>query len=82
MAVVPRSFITLGASLLSARAAARLRREDHEATQADVFDSLIQNLARGSAWKAVGVEAGMSYESFQANVPSSPTPTWRGTSSG
>jgi hypothetical protein len=46
-----------------------LRREDHEASQADVFDDLIQNLAQASAWKAVGVEPGMSYESFQANVP-------------
>jgi hypothetical protein len=69
MAVVPRSFITFGASLLSARTASRLRREDHEATQASVFKNLIPNLARGSAWRAVGIEPGMSYESFQANVP-------------
>jgi GH3 auxin-responsive promoter len=70
MAVVPRSLLTIGASLLSARAAMRLRRKrDSGAVQEKVFEQLIPKLAQGSAWKAAGVEPGMSYEAYREKVP-------------
>jgi hypothetical protein len=70
MAVVPRSFLTIGARLLSARAAMRLRREKGgAAAQRRVFGNLISNLARGSAWSGAGIEAGMGYGAFRAKVP-------------
>jgi hypothetical protein len=70
MAVVPRSFLTLGASLLSARASGRLRRErDAGGTQEIVLGNLIRNLAGGSVWSEAGVEAGMSRDAFCRKVP-------------
>lgn len=70
MAVVPRSFLTVGASLLSARAAVRLRRErDAAAVQEAVLEKLIPNLAGGFVWSHAGVEAGMSHEEFRKRVP-------------
>jgi hypothetical protein len=70
MAFVPRSFLTIGASLLSARAAARLRREgDVRAAQSAVFDGLIREFACCSAWKAAGVEPAMAHEVFRERLP-------------
>jgi hypothetical protein len=70
MAVVPRSFLTLGAGLLSARASARLRRErDASGVQADVLDNLIPKLAIGYVWNHAGIEAGMTHEDFRRRVP-------------
>jgi GH3 auxin-responsive promoter len=70
MPAVPRSLLTIGASLLSARAAARLRRKGEALGQQDkVFDQLIPMLARGSAWEAAGVEAAMTYDDYRDRVP-------------
>jgi hypothetical protein len=70
MAVVPRSFLTIGASLLSARAASRLRRQrDAARVQESVLDNLIPHLAGGYVWSQVGMEAGMTHEEFRKKVP-------------
>lgn len=70
MPAVPRVLIEIGASLLSARAAMRLRSAPEPARQQEnVFHSLIQNLSRGSAWWGAGIAPGMAYESFRKIVP-------------
>jgi hypothetical protein len=70
MALVPRSLLTIGASLLSARAAMRLKRQkDPEVAQEAVFKALIPDLARASVWKAAGVMGDMDYEAFRRRVP-------------
>jgi hypothetical protein len=70
MAVVPRSLLTFGAGLLSARAAARLRRQSNaHAAQAAVFERLIPGLARASVWHGLGTEAKMTHDSFRARIP-------------
>jgi hypothetical protein len=48
----------------------RLRRQrDSEAIQERVFEGLIPKLARASAWKAAGVEPGMTHEAYRSKVP-------------
>src|ERR1700722_12809549 len=70
MAGVPRSLLTIGASLLSARAGARLRRKGGSAAlQERVFSQLIPKLAQGSVWRDAGVEAGMAYDDYRERVP-------------
>ena len=57
MAVVPKSIMTFGASLLTARAAMRLKRaKSVEAAQDRIFMHLTQKLALGSVWKQAGIE--------------------------
>lgn len=70
MPVWPKSYYTFRANLLTARTAARLRRRDRgTAAQNEVFSSLVRRLAQGRHWRALGVESGMSYERFRAQVP-------------
>src|ERR1039458_429460 len=70
MAVVPKGLMTLGAGLLTARAAMRLRREKAaDAAQERVFLNLLQKLAHASVWKQAGVVAGMKYDQFKRRVP-------------
>jgi GH3 auxin-responsive promoter len=70
MAEVPRSLLTIGASLLSARASMRLKRKGASLKAQDrVFGELIPKLAKASVWGGDGVEPGMSYEEFQGKVP-------------
>ena len=70
MEFVPKSLITLGARLLSARAAARLRREvNAEAVQAAAFEMLVPPLAASSFWAHEGIEGRMSQAKFQECVP-------------
>jgi hypothetical protein len=70
MAALPRSFLTFGAGLLSARAGMRLRRTRGGAGhQRRAFRLLVPKLAVGSVWKAAGIERGMSYEDFRKKVP-------------
>jgi hypothetical protein len=70
MAAVPRSLINLGSSLLSARAAARLRRTTSaEAVQRKAFAALVKRLAIGSAWSSAGIEAAMGYDDFAERIP-------------
>ena len=70
MAAISRSLLTIGASLLSIRAAMRLRwGRSCSAPQRSVFNSLIPRLARGSVWKEAGVESRMTYDAFRTKVP-------------
>jgi hypothetical protein len=70
MPVVPKSLVTLGASLLAGRAAARLRRDTKgDTAQARVFAGLTPNLAAGSFWAHAGVEPRMSLDKFRERVP-------------
>jgi hypothetical protein len=70
MAVVPKSIMTFGASLLTARAAMRLKRaKSVEAAQDRIFMHLTQKLALGSVWKQAGIEPRMRYDLFKRRVP-------------
>jgi hypothetical protein len=70
MAVVPRSFITLGSGFLSARAASRLKRKGKaDDLQRKTLAKLLPRLALGSFWSSAGVEAGMGYDDFLEKVP-------------
>ena len=69
MPVVPRSLITLGASLLSARAAMKLRSKQAAAgQQRDAFRNLVRSLSAGSYWWEAGIEPSITYESFRRLV--------------
>ena len=62
--------MTFGASLLTARAAMRLRRKKSEhAAQERIFAHLLQKLELTSYWKQAGIEAGMTYDLFKRKVP-------------
>ncbi|HXQ80066.1 MAG TPA: GH3 auxin-responsive promoter family protein [Opitutaceae bacterium] len=69
MAIVPKSLMTFGAGLLTARAAMRLKREKTAEVQERVFADLVEKLELASVWKQAGVEAGMRYEKFRRTVP-------------
>ena len=70
MAAVPRSILTLGASLLSARASTRLKRGKAGVPQQNaVFSRLVSSYAAASVWKDAGVESGLKYERFRNRVP-------------
>jgi hypothetical protein len=70
MAVVPKSLMTFGASLLTARAAMRLKRvKSVEAAQQRIFAHLATKLGLASVWKHAGVETGMRYDQFKRRVP-------------
>jgi len=67
--VVPRSLISLGAGVLSARAAARLKGTGKGSRAQDAtFSRLIPSLAVGSVWWDAGIEKAMTYESFRKRV--------------
>lgn len=69
MSAVPRGLFSFGASLLSARAARRLRDKGGAAReQESAFRPLVQNLAKGSVWWAAGIEPSISPESFRKGV--------------
>ncbi len=70
MPVVPKSLMTFGASLLTARAAMRLRRKkSDEAAQERIFGHLLPKLAQAHFWKNAGVESHMTYDLFKRRVP-------------
>jgi hypothetical protein len=46
-----------------------LRRKDPVPLQEAVFRRLLPELARGSVWKAAGIEPGMAYDDFRRKVP-------------
>jgi hypothetical protein len=72
MPIWPKSFLSFGASLLTARAAARLRKSvDPTATQDAIFSQLVGRLARTSHWSAAGITGDMSYAAFRQAVPPS-----------
>lgn len=65
-----RSLLTLGASLLSARAKVRLGSTGSAVGQQEkVFKALIPRLAAGSVWWDAGIEATTGYETFRKIVP-------------
>ncbi len=66
----PKRIFTLGASLLTARTARKLRRvkaavPDQHRTLAE----LAKPLSASSFWKAAGIESGTRYEDFKSRVP-------------
>ena len=62
--------MTFGASLLTARAAMRLRRvKSVVAAQKRIFAHLVQKLAQTSFWSQAGVESPMTYDMFKRRVP-------------
>jgi hypothetical protein len=70
MSVWPKSIFTIGASVLTARTARRLRRKDTAIpAQHRVLDGLVQRLAPTSFWQPAGLEAKMSYAQFKSRIP-------------
>jgi hypothetical protein len=68
----PKSILTLGANLLTARTAIRLKADRSRAQQRRTFGSLVRKLAGVRYWHQAGIEAGMTYEAFRAGVPIQP----------
>lgn len=65
----PKSIISLGATLLTAQTAMRLRRRDRgRSPQRQAFAHTVAQLARTRFWRDAGVENGMPYEAFRAQV--------------
>ncbi|HEY1765452.1 MAG TPA: GH3 auxin-responsive promoter family protein [Opitutaceae bacterium] len=70
MPVVPKSLMTFGASLLTARAAMRLRRKkSEEVAQERIFTHLLPKLSQAYFWNQAGIEAKMTYDAFKRRVP-------------
>ncbi len=70
MPVWPKSFLTLGASALTALTAYRLRRTRRAVPeQQRTFAQLTEKLAETSHWRSKGIEAGISYKKFAERVP-------------
>jgi len=69
MPVWPKSFVTFGANVLTARTALRLRRtRDAVAAQERTWRALSGPLAAASFWRDHGIEAKMSYTAFAQRV--------------
>jgi hypothetical protein len=69
MPVWPKSFITFGASVLTARTASRLRQRSRAVEQQErTFRALALKLAATRFWSAAGVERGISYDQFRVRV--------------
>ena len=65
----PKSIFTLGASVLTARAARRLRRTKSDVpAQERTFRDLTARLGTTSYWRAAGIEPGMAYEAFRKRM--------------
>ncbi len=70
MPVLPKSLLTLGASLQTARMRRRLAQKSAAVpAQEQTFRSLTSKLAATSFGRRSGVESGMTYAGFQARVP-------------
>ncbi len=70
MPVLPKSFLTIGASLQTARLGRSLRQRGTAVpAQQQAFRALTRPLAAAAYGRRNGVEAGMSYAQFQARVP-------------
>ena len=70
MPVLPKSFLVLGASLQTARMSQRLKRRAAAVpAQQRALRELTAKIALTAFGRANGVEAGMSYQRFQARVP-------------
>src|SRR4051812_44762463 len=65
----PKSFLPLGASVLTAHMGWRLQRKRTAIpAQHRQFRTLINRMAKTSFWQAAGLESGMSYDSFRTRV--------------
>ncbi|MDB6126305.1 MAG: hypothetical protein JWM35_201 [Verrucomicrobia bacterium] len=70
MPVLPKRFLTIGASLQTARMKRRLKETKTAIpAQEKIFRSLVKKFAATSFGEKSGVEAGMSYADFQSRVP-------------
>jgi len=69
MPVWPKSLHLLKNSLRTAAQARRLRQDVTAKAQAASLTRLLAQLSRGSHWRSLGVQAGMSLQEFQAAVP-------------
>ncbi len=70
MPVLPKSFLTFGASLQTARTRRRLGRKSTAVPAQDrAFRSLAPKLAATAFGRRAGIEALMAYDEFQARVP-------------
>lgn len=70
MPVLPKSLITLGASLLTARTASRLRKSSTAIpAQERAFRCLTRQLALTEQGRSDGIEPGITYARFAARVP-------------
>lgn len=66
----PKSIFTIGASVLTARTARRLRvKSTAIPAQHEAFRGLVARLATTQFWKSAGVEAGMTQEHFRSRIP-------------
>jgi hypothetical protein len=69
IAAPPKGLVKLAAGMLSTRTAHRLGRSDRGyAAQQNTFRYLVGRLAGTKAGKAVGIEPGLSYETFCARI--------------
>lgn len=69
MPVWPKSFITLGATLLTVGHAMWLRRRDRGiGGQRRTFETIVRQLAGTSFWRAAGIEPRMRYEAFRSRI--------------
>jgi hypothetical protein len=64
----PKSILMIGANVLTARTAMRLRGDASVRTQRAAFRHLIRRLGATSYWREAGIRAGMSYEDFHNRV--------------
>lgn len=65
----PNSLFSLGANLLTARTAFKLRWSRGSAgAQQRAFHKIVRGLAATAFWRQAGVEAGMGYEDFRTRV--------------
>jgi len=70
MPVWPKSLYSLGLSLRTAGTEWKLRRHQSGVkTQPRILQGLLPKLAATSVWSRLGIEPGMSYETFRERVP-------------
>ena len=70
MPILPKSLITLGTGLLTARTARRLRHPDHALReQARTLAHLTTRFSRTSFWREAGIRQPLDYATFQTLAP-------------
>ncbi|MBP6507379.1 MAG: GH3 auxin-responsive promoter family protein [Opitutaceae bacterium] len=70
MPVLPKSLLTLGASLMTARTAAKLRKKNTALPAQDrTLQALLTPLAGTEQGRACGLERGLTYAQFSARTP-------------
>ncbi|NBQ58418.1 MAG: hypothetical protein EBU32_08580 [Opitutaceae bacterium] len=70
MPILPKSLITLGTGLLTARTARRLRRSERALSeQASALAHLTTRFAKTSFWREAGIRQKLDYATFQTLAP-------------